>query len=133
MNNHPLVVLDAGAEVLPDYNVPVAAVLSGVLSGGFQIPSPVLTRLTFSLSRLSIWVAASSGFLSLIVTSRVEKTLRDFNLFLLYISTAPSTPLKPYEPLTGQRANIHNFSHLMMQHILRSGEGGGIFLPELHL
>ena len=65
VNYHSLVVFDAGAEVLPHYNVPVTAVLNQEV---FRFE--ILTQLTFSLSRLSIREAASSGFLSLAVTLR---------------------------------------------------------------
>ena len=117
VNNHSLVVLDAGAEVLPHYNVPVAAVLNQEVFR-FEVQTRPGTRLTFSLSLLSIREAASSGFLSLSVTSRVEKTFVEISPFLYFIVyTSPSTPLKPYKSLTGQRANINHFSFLMMQQI----------------
>ena len=65
VNHHSLLVFDTGAEVLPHHNMPVTAELNQEV---FRFE--ILTQLTFSLSRLSIREAASSGFLSLTVTLR---------------------------------------------------------------
>ena len=73
VNHHSLLVFDTGAEVLPHHNMPVTAELNQEV---FRFE--ILTQLTFSLSRLSIREAASSGFLSLTVTLRKHLKISPF-------------------------------------------------------
>ena len=80
VNHHSLVVLDAGAEVLPDHNVPVSTELNQEVFRFEILTRSGLARLTFSLSLPSIRWAASSGFLSL--TVRWRKYLKISHFFI---------------------------------------------------
>ena len=102
VNHHSLVVLDAGAEVLPDHNVPVSTELNQEVFR-FENPDPahLLTQPAQYSLGCQLWFPLSDR--------QVEKISQDFTLFLYNVL---STPLKPYKSLTGQRANINNFSLL---------------------
>ena len=83
--------------------------------GGFQIwnpdPANLLTQSTQYSGSCQLWFPLPDR--------HVEKTFKDFTLF------RPSTLLKTYKSLTGQRANINNFSLLWCNkyfNVLQRGE-----------
>ena len=122
VNHHSLVVLDAGAEVLPDHNVPVSTELNQEVFR-FENPDPahLLTQPAQYSLGCQLWFPLSDR--------QVEKISQDFTLFYTTYFPLLSNPTN----LSQASVQISTISLSCDATVITFRERDKLFLPGLHL